>query len=95
MKTFIGAALALLLLSACGSRLDGTYTDPMGISTYTFKSGGKVSVVTMGTEVELDYKVEDNKVKLITPQGALVLTLLDDGSIQGPMGITLSKLPKQ
>ena len=47
MRNLFIAALTLLLLSACGSRLDGTYTDAMGISTYTFKLGGKVSVVTM------------------------------------------------
>jgi len=45
----------------------------------------------MGMEVEMKYEVEDNKVKLVTPGGNLVLTLQDDGSIKGPMGIRLEK----
>ena len=83
-------AVALVaLLSACGARLDGTYSD--GFSNYTFKSGGKVAVVSRLGESELDYKVEDGKVKIGLPQGDLVMTILDDGSIQGPMDMKLTK----
>lgn len=87
-----GFAIALMiLLSSCGSRLHGTYSDSMGLTSFTFKSGGKVAMTTMGIETELDYKVEDGKVKIGTEKGAMVLTLLDDGSIRGPMGMKLEK----
>lgn len=82
---------ACLLLTACGQRLDGTYTDEMGITQYTFKSGDKVYVNVMGNETELDYSIEDDKVKIVGPQGNMVFTLNEDGSLQGPMGMKLSK----
>ncbi|MFA5017226.1 MAG: hypothetical protein WC504_06745 [Methylobacter sp.] len=83
---------AVLLLSACGPKLDGTYTDNMGITSYTFESNGKMTQSIMGVAIEMNYEVDGNKVKLIAPQGTFVLTLLEDGSIQGPMG---SKFVKQ
>lgn len=87
-------AIAVLLLSACGSNVEGTYSDKMGITSYTFDSGDKVLMSTMGTEVEMNYEVDGDKVKLATPQGNLVLTLLEDGSIRGPMGMKLTKQKK-
>ncbi len=83
------AITAVLALAACGSKVSGTYTGP-GMNL-EFKSGGKVVQTVMGMEVEMKYEVEDNKVKLITPSGNLVLTLQEDGSIKGPMGIRLEK----
>jgi outer membrane lipopolysaccharide assembly protein LptE/RlpB len=77
----------VLLLSACGSKLDGTYADKNGMLSYTFKSNGKTYQSAMGMEVELDYEVDGNKIKLVTPQGNMIMTLLDDGSIESPMGI--------
>ncbi|KAF0187519.1 MAG: hypothetical protein FD168_2521 [Desulfobulbaceae bacterium] len=89
MKKIIAVAIAVLL-SACGSGLDGTYKDQMGVSSYTFKSG-KVIVSAMGMGSEMDYKVEDGKVKIVSPQGTMVMNILKDGSIEGPMGIKLTK----
>lgn len=93
MKKYFVIALAVLL-SACGSGLDGTYTDETGIASYTFKSGGKVTMATMGIETEMEYKVEDGKVKIGSPQGTLVMTILEDGAISGPMGMKLTKQEK-
>ena len=45
----------------------------------------------MGVETEMEYKVEDGKVKIGSPQGTLVMAILEDGSIQGPMGMKLTK----
>lgn len=89
MKKIVAVSIAVLL-SACGSGLDGTYKDQMGVSSYTFKSG-KVTVFAMGVGSEMDYKVEDEKVKIILPQGTMVMNILKDGSIEGPMGIKLTK----
>lgn len=82
-----------LLLAACGSGIEGTYKDEMGVSSYTFKSGGKVSMTVMGMETEMEYKVEDGKVKIGTPQGSMVMAIQEDGSLQGPMGMKLVKQP--
>ena len=41
---------------------------------------------------ELKYEVDGKKVKIGTPQGGnMIFTLLDDGSIQGLMGVKLYK----
>jgi hypothetical protein len=83
--------VAALWVSACGSNLDGTYTDEMGMVTLTFKSNGKVSQSIMGMETEWDYKVEENKIKVLMPQGTMVWTLQNDGSILGTLGVTFRK----
>ncbi|MFI0545556.1 MAG: hypothetical protein ACH34Y_01365 [Brachymonas sp.] len=90
-KVLLIPLLALsVLLAACGAKIDGTYADEMGVTSYTFKSG-KVIVSALGMGTEMDYKVEDNKVKITSPQGTMVMDILADGSIQGPLGMTLKK----
>ncbi len=81
------ALLATLWLAGCGSGLHGTYSDRMGAMQYQFKSHGNVSVVVMGIETELKYRVEGRHVKIISPQGNQVLDLLDDGTLEGPLGM--------
>jgi hypothetical protein len=41
--------------------------------------------------MEMKYEVDGENLKLITPQGTQVYTILKDGSIQAPMGIKLVK----
>ena len=90
MKIWLTLAL-VVSLAACGSGLDGTYTDESGMGSYIFRPGGKVTLTMMGVETETDYTVEGRKVKIESPQGVLVMTILEDGSIQGPMGMILTK----
>ena len=86
MKKFLSLALVLLLL-ACGSKVDGTYADKAGLISYTFKSNGKVSQTSMGMTIEMNYEVEGDKIKLMAAQGvSIVMTLKEDGSIEGPLG---------
>lgn len=67
-KVLLIPLLALsVLLAACGAKIDGTYADEMGVTSYTFKSG-KVIVSALGMGTEMDYKVEDNKVKITSPK---------------------------
>lgn len=83
---------AALLLAACGQKLDGTYGDKQGLMTMTFGSSSKVIVgMPLVGKVEMKYEVEGENLKLITPQGTQVYTILKDGSIQAPMGIKLVK----
>lgn len=90
MKKWLLVAL-VTLLAACGPRISGTYTDPMGLTSFTFKSGDKVAMTTMGIETELNYTVDDSKVKIGSEKGAMVLTILEDGSLKGPVGIKFTK----
>lgn len=87
---------AVVLLSACWSRsrLNGTYTarNAAGEMSYTFKSNAKVNASFMGREYEGNYEIEGNRVKItgLPGEGTQVLTLLEDGSIQG-MGMRFTK----
>ena len=84
--------VTIILLSACGSKLDGTYADEYGMMNYTFKSNGKVIQSAIGMEMEMKYEVEGDKVKILMPQGVnMVFTMQDNETIQGPMGIKLKK----
>lgn len=85
---------AALLLSACGSKVDGTYEDKAKMISYTFSNGKMTKSQNGKVELEVAYEIDGNNVKIITPQGSLVMTLLEDGSIQGPMGIKLTKQKK-
>lgn len=78
--------LAALLLTACGGGVSGEYTDDSGMFTYNFKSGGKVEMTTNVFGVvqtqEMDYEVDDGKVKL-GPKGGpqQVIDIDDDGCL--------------
>jgi hypothetical protein len=85
---------AVFVLAGCGSKLDGTYADDSGMTRYEFNPSGKVTQTTMGVQMEMHYKVEGKSVKIVTPQATLVLTLLDDGSIQGPMGLRFRQVKR-
>ncbi len=82
---------AMLLLAACGAKVEGTYADPTGLTKYEFVSGGKVYVSLLGVKTEMKYEVDGRHVKIITGESNQVLTLLDDGSLEGPLGIKLKK----
>ena len=77
------------------SKLDGTtyeLTNPFGKVSLKFESGGKVYMSVMGVETEMTYEVDGNRVKLISSLGNQILTLREDGSLEGmPMG-TLRKV---
>lgn len=90
MKRVLALSSALMI-AGCGPGLKGTYSDPMGAMQYTFESGGTVYVSVMGMEQELKYEVDGQRVRIISPQGNQILTLQDDGSLQGPLGLTLTK----
>ena len=92
MKKFLLACL-LALLAACGPRLEGTYADPTGIAKYDFQSGGKVYVSLLGVTKEQKYEIDGKHVKILMSSGTQIFELLDDGSLQGPLGIRLKKQP--
>ena len=98
--------LAVLLLSGCGakadgtsktdgtSKIDGTYCDSSGVSCYTFRSNGTVLMSTNlkragggVMEYEMKYDVDGDKIKILAGPQTLVLTILKDGSIQGPTAV--------
>jgi hypothetical protein len=81
---------ATLALAACGAGLSGTYSSGDQMS-YTFESNGKVIQDMGGMKIETKYELDGKNIKLITPAGNAVLTLVDDNTISGPMGIKFIK----
>lgn len=81
-----------LLITACSNGIRGTYEDAIGVTQYTFSSNDKVLFSTLGTEVELAYHLDGDKVKIqMDERTTIVLTKQSDGSLKGPLGMTLSK----
>jgi len=85
------ALLAAAWLTGCGSGLHGIYSDSMGAMQYRFKGGDNVSVVVMGIESEHKYQIEGRHVKILSPGGSQVLDLQDDGTLEGPLGMRLTR----
>lgn len=82
---------AVLFLTACGGKFSGTYADPSGALTYTFSSDGKVIQSGGGLEVEMNYEVDGDKVKLKGNDGMSMVLPMVDGKIVLFDGTTLSK----
>lgn len=95
MRTYLLAAM-LCLLPACGSGIDGTYSDAMGVARYTFASDGKVTIEAMGLAQETAYVRDGDTVKIALPQkgASLDFTVGKDGALTGPMGVRLEKVGK-
>ncbi len=82
-----------MFLAACGSSLDGTYADESGSLKYTFDSDGTVQHDMMGmAKMEMKYEVDGDEIKIFSEGGGptVIMTLKEDGSIEGGMGIILT-----
>ncbi len=83
-----------MMLWGCGHGLSGKYQGTGGIGSemsVEFKSSSKAYVTVMGTTVESKYDVDDH-VTLHDINGSnVVMTIEKDGSLTGPMGLTLKK----
>jgi hypothetical protein len=82
------AALALLplVLTGCGSGLDGTYVSQGDglIDSITFKSGGKAELVGMGMTKEGAFEMDGSERVKITVAGDTNIFSIDDkGCIDG------------
>lgn len=93
MKKYLPIVVALCLLSACSQGIKGVYADAMGVTRYSFTSGGKVTIEAMGISQETTYVREGDTLKVALPQkgASLDFTINQDGSLGGPLGIRLEK----
>jgi hypothetical protein len=87
------ALSACLLLAACGAKMEGTYADPTGLSKYEFEPSGKVYVSLLGVRSEMKYEVDGKHVKITGTSSTFVLVKLDDGALEGPLGVKFRKQP--
>ena len=93
MKKYLLAA-AFLLLSACSHGISGVYADAMGVSRYSFKSDGNVTITVMGASHETRYVRDGDTLKVAVPETGVSLdfTIENDGSLRGPLGMRLHKV---
>ncbi|HNP62804.1 MAG TPA: hypothetical protein PKH39_02660 [Woeseiaceae bacterium] len=82
------AFLGVLVLSACGDRVTGTFADTAGVTRYAFAGNGAVKITVLGTEVDAEYRLDGDRILVSSAQGTVVLTRRDD-RLYGPMGLEL------
>jgi len=86
-------AIPLVLLSACGNSLSGSYGKKGGV-VFDFHSNGKVELDVIGPIQEATYVLEDGKVKITNgSHGTMVLRIDDKGCLEG--GLLFGTLCKQ
>lgn len=82
----------VLLLSACGSKIEGTYVSASNIlevTSLTFKSNGKLSIQSKkAAEFEVPYSEDGDKITAGVP---FLLVRAKDGSIYSPQLGTFTK----
>lgn len=92
-RTRLPLAAALVLsglaaLAGCGQRVNGTYTDASGATSYEFRPGGEVFISVLGTTVTARYEANAERILVTGPQGTVVL-IRKNGRLEGPMGLEL------
>lgn len=92
----IGAVFVIGSLTLFGcSRFSGKYESPAtlgGAMSVEFKGDNKAYITLMGTTIASDYSVDGDKITFKNVNGSdLVMTAEKDGSISGPMGLSLKK----
>ena len=71
-------------IAACGSKLNGTYTNATGIVMLELKSGGKATMGVGGETKECSYAEEGKQIRLTCAGDRLALRVNDDGSLFAP-----------
>ena len=59
-------AFVMCMLTACATKLSGTYTNDDGLvkQSFTFKEDNKVEFSAFGLEIEGEYLIEDNTITI-------------------------------
>lgn len=91
----VGGCLTVgFLTMSCGGP-SGVYQNSNGGVVLNLKSGGEATFSMMGESQPCKYTTESKKVTLTCgDEGAMVLTVLDDGSLAGPPGSPMGTLRK-
>ena len=90
-KKYLTLLIILFLVSCSKATMEGTYTF-MGVQEFEFRSDGIVVQSVMGSKAaEHKYELDGNEVKIqLTDGSSLILTILDNGDIQGPANMILT-----
>ena len=79
------AAFFLLFLIACGSDLEGTYSDRSGALQFEFRSGGEVRQQVMGMTITGTYEMGDDEVTVNINDRRIVFQQEADRLTSGPL----------
>ena len=92
-----GFAAVVAVVAGCGSRMEGTYTDPSRAVLLELKSGGKANFTFMGDVEDCTYSTSSKHLNLKCGgnAGNIVFTIHDDGSLTGPPGSFMPGLRKE
>jgi hypothetical protein len=90
--------VVLLALStwatACGSKLDGTYTNASGAVMLELKSGGKATMGVGGETKDCTHAEEGKQIRLTCAGDRITLRVNDDGSLWAPGFVGVMKKSK-
>ena len=89
----LAASLAASMVS-CGSRVQGTYSDPSGGIRLELKSDHKATFAFAGESAVCTYNVDSAKLTLACEGQKTEFTINDDGSLTGPPGSLMAPLRK-
>ena len=89
-----GVAGLSALSVACGSKLDGTYTNPSGIAMLELRSGGKATLGLGGETKECTHVEENKQVRLTCGGERITLRINEDGTLFSPGFIGVMKKSK-
>ena len=89
-----GVAGLCTLAAACGSKLDGTYTNPSGIVMLELRSGGKATMGLGGETRECSHTEDGKQVRLTCGKEQIALRINDDGTLFAPGFIGVMKKTK-
>jgi hypothetical protein len=90
----VGLAALSMLATACGSKLDGTYTNPSGIVMLELRSGGKATMGVGGETRECTHAEEGKQVRLTCGKEQIALRINEDGTLFAPGFIGVMKKAK-
>ena len=82
------------LFAGCGSKLDGTYTNPSGIVMLELRSGGKATMGVGGETRECTHAEEGKQIKLTCGGEKIALRINEDGTLFAPGFIGVMKKSK-
>ena len=92
------SGVVLMLISACNSGPQGTYSDANGAVILELRSGGSANFTWMGDVENCSYKTGGRQLTLIckgSPVPTTVFNIHDDGSLTGPAGSFMPPLRKE
>ena len=90
----VGVAGLSSLTVACGSKLDGTYTNPSGIVMLELRSGGKATMGVGGETRECTHAEDGKQVRLTCGRDQIALRVNEDGTLFAPGFIGVMKKSK-